>query len=276
MQDSKIEWTHHTFNPFLGCTKVSPGCKHCYAETMMDKRWGKVEWGPQGKRVKTSAANWRKPHAWYKVAVRTRERHRVFCASLADVFEYRWDQIVEMDEWRRDLWDLIEETAGDGRGGLDWLLLTKRPEMVPSMVPADWMNDEFPPNVWIGTSVEDQRRADERIPYLLRVPAAVRFLSAEPLLGPVDLWDARHPLPNGGLGNAFAWGAGINWVIVGGESGPNARPMDPDWARAIRDECAAARVPFFMKQMGGTRDKGGALGSMPDDLRIREFPHVKR
>lgn len=274
-ENSKIEWTTHTFNPWMGCTKVSPGCHHCYAETMMDKRWGKVEWGPQGQRVKTSAANWKKPLAWYKAAVAAGERHRVFCASLADVFEAKTDQEAGMTDWRNDLWDLIESTAGDANGGLDWLLLTKRPDNVPSMVPAAWMRDGFPAAVWIGTSVEDQRRADERIPHLLALPAAVRFLSVEPMLGPVDLWEARYPLPGGGRGSAFAWGNGINWVIVGGESGPGARPVHPDWARDIREACQATGVPFFFKQMCDERGRKLPFGRIPADLQIREFPTAK-
>lgn len=235
---TKIEWTDHTFNPWTGCTKVSPGCKHCYAEAMMDKRFGRVQWGPAGHRVKTSAANWRKPPAWYKAAVGAGERRRVFCASLADVFEHKLDQAAEMDAWRNELWELIEATAGDAAGGLDWLLLTKRPHNVLSMVPAGWVRDGFPANVWIGTSVENQATADERIPYLSEIPAAVRFLSVEPLLERVDLGDT--------LSNDF----GINWIIVGGESGPDARPMHPEWVRAIRDEAEENGVPFFFKQWG--------------------------
>lgn len=243
-ENSGIEWTDHTFNPWMGCTRVSEGCRNCYAETMMDRRWGKVKWGPQGARVKTSAANWRQPLKWNREAEAAGVRRRVFCASLADVFEHKGDQRPDLHEWRSELWDLIIATPH-----LDWLLLTKRPENVVDMVPEGWL-DGFPSNVWIGTSVEDQKTADERIPELLKVPAAVLFLSVEPLLGPVDLWGAQYALPDGGRGSAFAWGRGVNWVICGGESGPGARPMHPEWVRAIRDECEGAGVPLFFKQWG--------------------------
>lgn len=262
--NSKIEWTDHTFNPWIGCTKVSDGCKHCYAETMMDKRYGRVKWGPQGTRQRTSEANWRKPLAWNKQAEAEGRRAKVFCASLADVFE-RNDQLID---WRYELWDLIETTPN-----LDWLLLTKRPENVLDMVPWPWHKTEigglllektnglWPDNVWIGTSVENQTAADERIPHLLRIPAPVKFLSCEPLLGPIDLvdWIGCHCpgdyYANGGhsiycpRGVEYVGGK-INWVIVGGESGPNAHPMHPDWAQSMRDECQAAGVAFFMKQWG--------------------------
>lgn len=237
---SKIEWTDHTFNPWMGCTKVSDGCKNCYAETLMDKRYGKVKWGPQGTRVRTSAANWRKPLAWNRQAEKEGRRYRVFCASLADVFEDR----QEVAPWREELFGLIGNTPN-----LDWLLLTKRPEnvndMVFEMVAPVCLGWEDFPNIWIGTSVENQEQADKRIPHLLQIPAAVKFLSMEPLLGPVDI----------SIYLATGWTEPpyddiVNWVIVGGESGHHARPMHPDWARSIRDQCVAAGVPFLFKQWG--------------------------
>ena len=223
-ENSKIEWTDHTFNPWIGCTKVSDGCKYCYAETLMDKR------------VRTSAANWREPLAWNRQAKAEGRRYRVFCASLADVFEYKPDQ-PEMDDWRRELFQMIVNTPH-----LDWLLLTKRPELVNETIErvTGFSDSEmwfFTSHVWIGTSVENQEQADKRIPELLEIPAAVRFLSMEPLLGNVQV-DLD----------------GINWVIVGGESGANARPMHPDWARSIRDQCQDAGVPFFFKQWGEWAD----------------------
>ncbi len=266
MKDSKIEWTTHTFNPWQGCTRVSPGCQHCYAETMMDKRYGKVKWGPLGKRIRTSADYWKQPLKWNREAVAAGERRRVFCASLADVFEDKPDQ-PEMNEWRTELFDLIYETPW-----LDWLILTKRPENVLRMVPWMFHHPDFfgwPSNVWIGTSVENQEQADKRIPELLKIPAAVRFLSVEPMLGPVDLhssWAIGGQFCHkcGGFGwydeddvvcprcvqPGWTTHAKIHWVIVGGESGPEARPMNPDWARGIRDQCREARVPFFFKQWG--------------------------
>lgn len=236
-ENSKIEWTDHTFNPWMGCTKVSDGCKNCYAEEMMDRRYGKVQWGPQGQRVRTSAANWQKPLAWNRKAAAEGRRYRVFCASLADVFENR----EGLASWRNDLFHLIEKTPN-----LDWQLLTKRPENVMEMVGHDWYG-EFPPNVWIGTSVENQAMADKRIPALLEIPAKVRFLSMEPLLGEVNLEDLAYEA----AGPAWAgYNRLIDWIIVGGESGKNARPMHLDWVRAIRDQCVGAGVPFFFKQWG--------------------------
>jgi protein gp37 len=166
---------------------------------------------------------------------------------------------------------------------LDWLLLTKRPEMIFPLYPWFITEIEKYPNVWIGTSVENQEYADKRIPELLKIPAAVRFLSVEPLLGPVVMpfydegwydegsWITNKPTRKR-LGYSNEPDNHIDWVIVGGESGPGARPMHPDWARALRDQCRAAEVPFFMKQMGGARDKGGDLSAIPEDLRIRQFP----
>jgi protein gp37 len=270
-ENSKIEWTDHTFNPWMGCTKVSPGCQHCYAETLMDHRYKKVKWGPQGARVRTSAAMWKKPLQWNETwwvicevcgwrgvfnqfglcpvcqhpmeATMTRARQRVFCASLADVFEDH----PQLEEWRTELFALIEATPN-----LDWLLLTKRPENVSNMVPYGWMQN-FPQNIWMGTSVENQKYADERIPALLRIPAKVRFLSCEPLLGNVDLHLNYLMVPDGypDSGEEYNYRFEyIHWVICGGESGSQARPMHPDWARSLRDECQAAGVPFLFKQWG--------------------------
>lgn len=240
VENSKIEWTDHTFNPWIGCAKVSPGCEHCYAETLMDTRYGRVEWGINGTRVRTSEINWRKPLSWNRKAEKEGVRFRVFCASLADVFENR----NELIPWRQQLFHLISQTPH-----LDWLVLTKRPENVPHFGFQQqlwWPSESFPRNVWIGTSVENQEQADKRIPELLKIPAAVRFLSCEPLLGPVDLhkagWNGHNFDPD------FA--VEIDWVIVGGESGQDARPMHPDWVGSMRDRCQAAGVAFFFKQWG--------------------------
>lgn len=230
-KNSAIEWTDHTFNPWLGCSKVSDGCANCYAETLMDKRIGRVQWGPNGTRVATSAAYWKQPRAWNAEAQRTDVRRRVFCGSLCDVFEDRHDT----NAWRISLLELIELTHG-----LDWLLLTKRPENVVRLIQeaAGRSVENFferNPHVWIGTSVEDQNTADLRIRELVRVPARVRFLSMEPLL------QAVCPEP---------WLGQLHWVIVGGESGRNARPMHPNSVRLIRDLCVDEGVPFFFKQWG--------------------------
>lgn len=285
-ENSSIEWTDDTFNPWIGCTKVSAACKHCYAETLMDTRWGKAKWGPKGTRQRTSEANWRKPLAWNRKAESEGVRRRVFCASLADVFEgpetMPAEAVAGVEEARRDLWALIAATPH-----LDWLLLTKRPKNVLGMVPSSWVGGDgpcgptcgadyhicdepdWPTNVWLGTTVEDQASADERVPLLLGVPAQVRFISAEPLLGRVDLTDI--PTDNDarcdcwgpaqeGAGNHYVGCAGlgmppgISWVIVGGESGHGARPSHPDWFRSLRDQCAAAGVPFMFKQWGAFAD----------------------
>lgn len=276
-EQTAIAWTDHTFNPWMGCSKVSPGCDHCYAEAL-GKRSGKVQWGDDAERVVTSDAYWKNPFKWNAVAEAHGVRHRVFCASLSDVFENR-DELVEP---RARLWNLIASTPS-----LDWQLLTKRPQNALDLTP--WTGP-WPANIWIGTTVEDQERAEERIPHLLKIPAAVRFLSCEPLLGPVDLslwlnleWMDALRLPGaplsfrgeGGWGcEMFATLAGerpsIDWVIVGGESGPGYRWMDIEHARDLRDQCLAAEVPFFFKQWGGRFPH--SHGHLLDDVAYREFP----
>lgn len=224
--DSKIEWTHHTFNPWMGCTKVSPECANCYAEELMDTRYGKTKWGPRGLRVIKAESGWREPLKWNRDAASKGERARVFCASLADVFE--WNDTMPKEAWaavcaaRERLFNLIDETPW-----LDWLLLTKRPENIRKAMPSP------PLNVWLGTSVGNAN-AKHRIDTLRNTPASVRFLSCEPLIGPLGKLNLD----------------GIHWVIAGGESGPHARPMHPEWAREIRDQCQAAGVAFFFKQWG--------------------------
>lgn len=260
-ENSKIEWTDHTFNPWIGCTKVSAACDHCYAEVATPTRTmrasGRETWGPHAPRQRTSAANWKKPLAWNANAKAEGIRRKVFCASLADVFDNHASIKLE---WRDDLWRLIHATPY-----LDWLLLTKRPQNVPRIVPG-WMGPHsWPSNVWLGTTVENQTEADRRIPHLLAAPAAVRFLSCEPLLGPVRLDQvvAPHGMAEGqpwlNALSGFVWdtdgdtcpiGARLDWIICGGESGPGARPMHPDWARSLRDQCNAAGVAFHFKQWG--------------------------
>lgn len=246
-ENTAIEWADHTFNPWIGCQKVSAACDFCYAEGLMDKRLGQVEWGPGKPRKRTSEANWRQPLKWNRKAAKNGIRQRVFCASLADVF----DNAVP-DEWREDLWHLIRETPS-----LTWMLLTKRPQNIARMLPDDAIRER----VWLGTTAEHQEEADRRIPILLVERAAVRFVSMEPLLGPVDLTAVTvGGLPAGtllttdalnGEPNDYGYGLGtLDWVIAGGESGQAARPMHPDWARSIRDQCQAAGVPFFHKQNG--------------------------
>ena len=231
-QNSKIEWTHHTFNPWWGCVKVSPACKFCYAETWA-RRVGVEAWGNNAERRFFSSQHWKEPYKWNReandLAPGHPDRPRVFCASMADVFEKRHD----LDEWRARLWTVIAETPR-----LDWLLLTKRPEHVGQLVP--WTTD-WPTNVWLGTTAENQHWASKRITQLMRYPAAVRFASCEPLLGAVNLEPWLAPRRSG---------AGLNWVIAGGESGSKSRPMNPSWAMSIRDQCERVGVPFHFKQWG--------------------------
>lgn len=229
-ENSKIEWCDHTFNPWIGCQKVGPGCDNCYAEAQQ-KRFGyDVYFGVGNERRRTRPANWKLPLKWNRKAEKEGVRYRVFCASLADVF----DNAVPA-QWRVDLFNLIESTPH-----LDWLLLTKRIGNVQKMLKThDWLAGQK--NVWLGITVCNQDEADRDIPKLLDIPAEYRFLSIEPLLGPIDL-NAANGL-HGDPGQ-------IDWVIVGGESGSNARPMHPDWVRLLRNRCIEAGVPFFFKQWG--------------------------
>lgn len=280
-ENTNIEWCDHTFNPWEGCQKVGPGCDHCYAETRNARFAGgtAINWGPGAPRRRTSASNWALPKRWNAQAdafmARHGRRQRVFCASLADVF----DNAVP-SEWRMDLFKLIADTPN-----LDWLILTKRIGNVMPMCSGDsLMFDLICERVWLGATITSQAEADRDIPKLLAVPAAKRFLSMEPLLGQVDLrlptrtWtnsrgcatcdhccngdrcdDPTHfrrgrpdwaPHCRCPYCRGTGKGMPIDWIIVGGESGPGARPMHPDWARSLRDQCKAAGVPFLFKQWG--------------------------
>lgn len=276
-EHTKIEWCDATFNPWIGCTKVSPGCDHCYAECSTPARTLQVNWGPGAPRRRTSASNWALPERWNAQAdafmAQHGRRQRVFCASLADVFDNAVDR-----EWRDDLATLILNTPD-----LDWLLLTKRIGNAGAMLGQMFL-DGPPDNLWLGATIVNQPEADRDIPKLLAVPAAKRFLSMEPLLGQVDLrlptrtWtnsrgcatcdhccngdrcdDPTHfsrgrpdwaPHCRCPYCRGTGKGMPIDWIIVGGESGPGARPMHPDWARSLRDQCEAAGVPFLFKQWG--------------------------
>lgn len=256
MENSKIEWTHHTFNPWIGCAKVSPGCLNCYAETLMDTRYGRVKWGKGQPRARTGQDNWRKPRQWNKAAEGADERPRVFCASLAD-----WLDDEVPIRWLAELLEMVHATPR-----LDWLLLTKRPEnwrrrleqasecFGPGNIVQDWLRGDAPDNVWIGTSAEDQPRWDERIPLLMNIPARVRFVSAEPLLGRIHMGEMRP-----------------DWLIVGGESGPGARPMEREWAEHLCQQCDG-NTAFHFKQWGGIdKKKAGRIlnGRTYDELPTR-------
>jgi protein gp37 len=266
-EKSKIEWCDNTFNPWIGCQKVSPGCDHCYAEAMMDQRYGKVEWGPHGERKRTSADNWKKPIKWNREAGAFKReyghRPRVFCASLADVFD---NQVPSA--WREDLFALIRECDQ-----LDWLLLTKRPQNIIKMLPADW-GDGYP-NVLLGMTAEDQLHFDQRWKHLQKIPALIKFVSYEPALGPLRLpTDGPHP----------------DWLISGGESGGGARPVKVQWVRDVIADCDKHGIAVFHKQWGVYRnnplvvnkgmsikrakvlDKFGKGGGLMDGELVREFP----
>ena len=341
-ENSHIGWTDHTFNPWIGCLKVSPGCKNCYAEVdtfaRRERSRGRELWGPNSLRHRTSSAYWNKPINWNYIhwcecskcgwrgdwnktkpnyelhgspscplcmgSVKS-SRQRVFCASMADVFEDH----PALNIWREDLFQLIEQTPN-----LDWLLLTKRPENVKR---------ELPGNVWLGVSVEDQKHAKKRIPLLQKIDAKLKFLSCEPMLDYIDLsfavepdedaWSEVHASRDDddepeefvqeceaeldwvNYGNELVYNpehrewserqrmsAGfktlkhgvIDWVICGGESGPHRREMMIHWAEMLYAECKQAGIPFFMKQDSGS--KPGKQGRLSDELwSIKEFPNER-
>lgn len=253
-EHSAISWCDATFNPWIGCTKVSPACDHCYAERWAG-RFGRIAWDRPP--VRTSLANWHQPMAWNAKAVQTGRSIRVFCASLGDVFDNAVPYI-----WRAALWSLIEATPA-----LTWVLLTKRIGNAQRMLPPDWLERPLS-NVWLGATVVNQEEADRDIPRLLAVPAAAHFVSCEPLLSPIEFdheWlecesfghadDCDDDLCALNADEHSCAGQvipqpSINWVIVGGESGPDARPVHPEWVRSIRDQCALAQVRFHFKQWG--------------------------
>lgn len=263
-ENSKIEWTDHTFNPWTGCTNVSPGCDHCYAEAW-SKRSGHVQWGNHP-RKRTTEHYWKGPRIWQsraaEFAARCGRRQRVFCASLADVFDNQADP-----SWRSDLFELIRATPS-----LDWLLLTKRPQNIRKMLPRDW--GEGYVNVWLGFTAEDQARYRQRWRHLAAIPCVLRFVSYEPAIGPLRLPDGVQP----------------DWLIVGGESGYGARPMEPQWVRDIIADCENRGVAPFFKQWGSysnhpmivedglvlehvkVMDTNGKGGGLIDGRIVRQFP----
>jgi protein gp37 len=294
---SKIQWTDYTFNPWIGCSKVSAGCAHCYAETQDNfRKWTTGGWGPGKPRTRTKYANWLSAKHFASKAFVDPEtgeprRPRIFCASLADVFD---DEVPAA--WFLDLMTHIRQTPG-----ADYQLLTKRPENFRSRMeaaiaharetragPVDtmkhpvmrdtmewcrvWMAGDPPRNVWMGATGENHEMARERAASLAQIPAELRFLSCEPMLGPIDLDDipAEHK-------------AALSWIICGGESGGGARPFDLDWARDLRGDCAEAGIAFFMKQVGSNAvwggnpyktatPKGGEMSEWPEMIQGRAFP----
>lgn len=346
MKNTKIEWAHHTFNAWIGCSHVSEGCENCYAEAMAHRAphlvygqhgvKGLPVWGDDAPRRKTGADYWKNPVRWNAAAAQAGVRERVFVNSMSDVFE-EWlgdvrdgDSLKLLNDVRTQLWRLIEQCPA-----LDFLLLTKRPENIPRLAPLRWMQGGWPAHVWIGCTAENQDRAEQRIPHLLQVPAAVRFISYEPALGPIDFDRGRcdthdrrfvvtDPTEGGeycnecaanGYSGELSYGhwldacasptqPGINWIIVGGESG-SKRPFDAQWARDTVRKGRDVGVPVFVKQMGsfcvdslalqslehgwhgvGTAahqpprillkdaKKGGDIEEWPEDLRVRQLPEV--
>ena len=262
MGKSKISWTDYTFNPWIGCTKVSAGCVNCYAERdNKHRQWNKAGWGKGVPRHRTSETNWKKPYHWNKLAKEKGVRYKVFCASLADLF----DNEVPIN-WRTDALAVIDETEN-----LDWLLLTKRPETVMENVLFSWTKS-WPEHVWMGVTTENQEQANIRCNHLLNIQARIRFLSCEPLLSCIDFRraslnviykDKSRPTYSGFIRQ-------INWVIVGGESGKENRHMNPVWARDILEQCQESNTAFFMKQMSGNTK--ALREAIPEDLQIYEFP----
>lgn len=231
-ENTKIEWCDHTFNPWIGCTKVSPACDHCYAEALMDTRMGRATWGPGEDRVRTSTSNWQQPRKWDRAASRAGTRPFVFCASLADVFD---NEVPE--HWRDELFRLINWTPH-----LVWLLLTKR---IGNVIAMTYKIGGLPSNVAIGATIANQSEYDRDVWKLDSIKRELQpmftFGSFEPLLGPVRL-DGHAP----------------DWIIVGGESGRSARPMNLDWARTMRTDATLNGRVFNFKQVGGRgSDKGG-------------------
>jgi len=285
-----ISWCDATFNPWWGCTKVSPACDSCYAERDA-KRYGFDIWGPGKERRYFGDKHWNEPRKWNAKAAKEGKRLRVFCASMADVFDNEVDQVH-----RDRLWQLIKETPN-----LDWLIVTKRIGNARTMLPADW-GDGYA-NVWLIITVIDQAEADRDVPKLLTTPARVRGLSIEPQLGAVDLTQILIPgrwgrgrksllnaltgeLHDATTGCIVSDGQALDWVICGGESGPKARPVHPDWIRSLRDQCQAAEVAFHFKQWGEWHPNDHAIkgdtghtrvgkkkaGHLLDGREWREFP----
>lgn len=275
---SKIAWTHSTFNPWWGCTEVSPGCDECYARkwaARLGYKWGRVP------RRFFGDKHWNEPLKWERKAKESGHEWRVFCASMADIFDKEVEQ-----EHRERLWDLIGETPH-----LTWLLLTKRIGNVDQMVPRFWIMEGLPENVWFGITVVNQEEAERDVPKLIYTFGGfwpgerVLWLSIEPQLGPVTLQEAwvKKGAPR------------ISWVVTGGESGSKARPYDVGWARDLIRQCKDAGVACFVKQLGNhpttdyrTRPDGENFywtklldgkaddpEEWPEDLRVREFPNVE-
>lgn len=261
-KDSHIEWTDHTFNIVHGCTKVSEACQFCYAE-LWDRRQlysDELHWGPNASRLKMSEEYWKQPLSWNRAAARQGRCTKVFCSSMADVFEDHADVRAEQPK----LWKLIEQTPN-----LIWQLLTKRPENVMAMVPESWRAG-FPPNVWMMTSTENQQRFNERVGHLKKVPAIVLGFSCEPLLSTIEIGDAVHGVDPKKL-----------WFIAGGESSKSpekCRLSRHEWFAALRDQCQLRGIAYFFKQWGNRHEEGMFTKDksyrLLDGREWNEFPDV--
>jgi protein gp37 len=255
---SGINWTTASFAPWRGCQAVSPACASCYSESIHKRAGWSHTWGPHGTRERTSADYWRQPLAWNREAEATRQPIRVFCSHLSD-----WADNRAPDVWRAELWQLIRATPA-----LTWMLLTKRASLIRRYLPPDWGQTGYR-NVWMGCTVEDMACARLRLPALLDIPAAVHWASCEPLLEALDLSPWLGP-------------DRLGFVIAGGESaGKAARPMQPDWARSLRDSCARSGAAFWFKQVGSAghdlwpgriTGKGDTLYEWPRDLCVQQLP----
>jgi protein gp37 len=315
MENSNIGWTHNTLNFWIGCEKVSPGCKHCYAEADQATRRGRVVWGKHGTRSVTSYSNWRQLLRWDREAAITGKKILVFAQSLADTFEdfsgpvinakkqrLYWpdfgsydvdgfpvfdnavtiketDQPLTLEIMRAEMFKIIDRTPN-----LIYQMLTKRPENMQKMAPDNWV-DGWPSNVWAGTSTENQEEYTRRVKHLLKVPAHKHFISAEPLLSNIELADSYTkwlPKIEDADGHtpiciSSYWGVGLDWVIVGGESGSKGRAMQKAWAMNIQRQCKKYDVPFFFKQWGEHDEAGVAVGKknsgeLLDGVEIKQFP----
>jgi protein gp37 len=245
--DTSIEWCDHTWNPWEGCTRVSPACDFCYAAARA-AHYQTVQWDGPPRRC---SSTWKGPPKWNDNAAASHRRARVFCLSLGDFFDNQ-----AQESWRSDAWRVIDSCRS-----LDRLILTKRPQNIAKMLPTGWPW----PHVWLGVTAENQEEANRRIPLLLNIPASIHFISAEPLFEPINL----SPWLGPGRGD---------WVITGGESDDRGRhrPFDPDWARRLLSQCRVAGSAFFMKQLGsGWPHHGTNPELFPADLRVREWPDMK-
>lgn len=240
MENTNISWTDHTFNPWMGCKKISSGCKNCYAEKLVQNRMGYKLWDNNERKI-TSDTNWKKPLKWNKEAKEQGVRYKVFSGSLCDIFEERDDLVVA----RKRLWELIKNTPE-----LDWQLLTKRPENIEKLLPDDW-GDGYS-NVWLGTTVENEK-VIERANILRGIPAQIRFISYEPALGDLSKLNIDK----------------IDWIIYGGESGSGFRDHDINWAREMKNKCAKENVAFYYKQSPAF--KTGQCDNIDGEI-IKQFP----